>query len=317
MRGKLIGKLSACVMVIVGVGIGVGSVDAGHPMPQGTSTTTISYDTTGPVSVSGDRDFSGVGPTDASVLVGADNVKIFNSVNGFGRRMIVGGVVGAHESLITHAFFKSDIDTDYFPGLVSGGALNLEFSTIQFDRPVTVDRSTAMLHVLWNADQVDVLDNFYIHLSNHHTLTDPFRDFGDFFGLLFFELPSPNFAIEQSDIVWTISGEGTDVLDVSVTFPYARLQSLEEQGQPVPVGLPAPHGFLEPFHFHVEYIVVDAMGDADADGDVDLGDVAGLQNCMGTAAPGGSPCRRLDTDPDDFVDALDITGVLDRMTGPK
>jgi hypothetical protein len=40
-----------------------------------------------------------------------------------------------------------------------------------------------------------------------------------------------------------------------LSVPYERLRHFEDVGQEVPEDLPAPFGFLEPFHFHVEFVV--------------------------------------------------------------
>ena len=241
----------ACALTFVPSGV----LLASGPMPMGPGTTTISYQTdAGPVSVSGSRDFNGAGPTDATTLIGSDNIRIFNSFNSFGRRMIVPGAVGPDESVISHAFYKTNNDGVYFPGLVAGGEIRLDFENLQFDRPTTIEESTIMLHALWSAEQVDLIDDYYIHLHNHHTARGAFREVDDFNGLIFFDLPQPNYVLGDADLQWEIVGNGTDTLSMSVTFPYTMLANMEEDGQVFSPGLPAPQGFLEPFHFHIEYV---------------------------------------------------------------
>lgn len=227
----------------------------GRPQPLGTSTTTISYQTTaGPVSFSGNRDYSGVGPTDATVLGAAPNIKTFNSVNSFGRRPLVTGGLGADESVLAHAFFKIDVGGDYFPDLVEDGHLTITVTGIQFDQPVVVDESTFLFHVLWNGDQVDQLEHIYHHLHNQHTASDPFRDYEAFLNQgVFSTFPHPDHVLADVTPVFDCSAGTT--LQFTLTVPYHLLQNLEEEGHHPPPGLPAPHGFLEPFHFHCEYVV--------------------------------------------------------------
>ncbi|MGD2111675.1 MAG: hypothetical protein PVI86_20050 [Phycisphaerae bacterium] len=260
--------------------VSAGAAHAG-PLPMGTSTTTISYETdSDPFSASGDRDYNGAFPSDATVLVGADNIKIFNSVNQFGRRPLVPGALGPNESVIAHAFFKSDVDAEYFPGLADGGNITLRFENVHFDQPVTVVEDTMMLHALFRAEQVDELDNFYLNLDNHYTATPTFRDEADFYAADMFRVfPVPSVMLDAIDPV--VSGNGTDTIDIELTFPYALLEHLEEQGQVVPAGLPAPQGFLEPFHFHLEYVVAPEPGTAAL---VVLGVVATLRRRGGCRA---------------------------------
>ncbi len=240
---------------------------AQRPTPIGTSRVTVSYETTsGPVSFSGDRDYLGnaMGPGNATILDAASNVKAFNSVNSFGRRTFLANsnpmfadVLAGDESLIAHAFFKIDNIDDFFPGIVQDGVVTITIDQVSFDQPVTVDRNTVMLHSLWNA-QADQLDPPYISLHNHNTQTTQFRDFSDFIaGGVFGDFPSPNYALGVLSPV--VSGQGSDTLRITARIPYALLKHLEDQGQSVPAGLPAPQGFLEPFHFHVEYAVAPAQ----------------------------------------------------------
>lgn len=258
-------KRTTVMMIAVAMVWATASAWAG-PAPIGMSTTTFSYMTdSGPVSFMGDRDYSGVGPVDASQLGGAPNIRTFNSANAFGRRTFVanqgGGfesVLGANETLIAHAFFKvpTTLGGDYFPGITSDSMINIQIDGITFDQPVMVADNTVMLHSLWSGDQVDQLGEPYFALHNHAIAEDSFRDFDDFVSAgVFSSFPVNNYVLGSSDLQIDITGEGTNELSLSVSFPYALLQNAEETGQATPGGLPAPHGFLEPFHFHVEYAV--------------------------------------------------------------
>ncbi len=238
-----------------------------QPIPVGTSTITMTYETTaGEVSFSGDRDYlpGAGGPSDATALGDAPNIRAFNSVNSFGRRAflansnpVFAGVLRDDESLIAHAFFKNvptDIGEDFFPDLVTGGSLTVTVGPINFAEPVRIDPTTVMLHALWSANQADQLPLLYINLHNHHTESTAFREFDDFInGGVFSNFPVANYVL--GDLAVTVGGNGTTSLNLSITIPYTMLENLEETGQVVPPGLPAPQGFLEPFHFHIEYTV--------------------------------------------------------------
>ena len=235
------------------------------PMPTGTSNVSVSYVTnTGTATFNGPRDFGGSGPGDATDLGAAPNVRAFNSVNTFGRRMelqtnplLPASLDSANESLITHSFFKIDNGGNFFPDLAPNGQVTIEIDAIHFDQVVSVDLDTLMLHAKWNDQRFD-LDEPYIWTDNHHTATASFRNIDAFLqGGSFSDLPSPNYVLDDAALTVAISGNGTDTLGLSVSFPYEMLMNLEEAGQntPVPAGLPAPQGFLEPFHFHIEYVV--------------------------------------------------------------
>ncbi|MEK6677329.1 MAG: PEP-CTERM sorting domain-containing protein [Planctomycetota bacterium] len=233
------------------------------PIPIGTSMTTVTYTTDQEVvSFTGSRDFNGQVPTNATVLGAAPNIKTFNSANGFGRRTALANnvnfahVIGPNETLIAHPFFKSDNGADYFPGIREDSDITVNVGPIRFSEPVSVVSSTFLMHTLWVDDQADMLPHRYHHLHNQHTQTNPFRDLSDFVhGDVFADFPKPDFVL--GDITPTFNGNGTDLLTMSVTFPYDMLRSIEETGHIAPPpGLPAPHGFLEPFHFHFEYVVV-------------------------------------------------------------
>jgi len=235
-----------------------------NPVPTGMSTTTLSYTTgDGSPSYGGMRDFSGVGPGDATVLDGAPNIRTFNSVNTFGRRTFVANTgpqfadaLGPNESLIAHAFFKLENDNPFFPDIVDNGTVMVDFADIQFDQPVNIDPSTIMMHTLWADPQVSQLSNPYFQVHDHFTQEPSFRNFDDFSDAnVFVDFPVANFVLDSDQFDVAINGNGTDTLDLTLTFEYDILRNLEETGQTVPVNLPAPQGFLEPFHFHLEYVV--------------------------------------------------------------
>ena len=57
------------------------------------------------------------------------------------------------------------------------------------------------------------------------------------------------------------------------------------------------------------------QGDGDADGDLDLGDFAGLQACL-PGADAGVGCCFFDFDTDDDVDLADLADFAGGITGP-
>lgn len=243
-----------------------------RPVPVGTNSISVRYNTeAGLQSYSGLRDYSGVGPVSATNLGAAPNLTAFNSANEFGRRLTIShnpqfaNVVHPDETIITNAFFKKlgNEDQDFFPGIMEDSNITVNIIGEQFDRPVTIDTSTLLLHVLWN-DQADQLDPPYHHLHNVHTYAANFRELDEFMQAgEFADHPVHNFALADEHIQWVLGGNGTDTLSVSATFPYHLLKSLEEGehgSHMVPEGLPAPHGFLEPFHFHIEYAVTPEPG---------------------------------------------------------
>lgn len=183
-----------------------------------------------------------------------------------------------------------------------------------------------MVHKMWDADQVDWLYYFYINVHNHDTGTDPFRDFDDFFPLVFMNLPSSNYdlGVLTGPRGIEVFGDGTDTLGFRITIPYQNLRHFEDVDQQVPVGLPAPFGFLEPFHFHVEFVVAAVRADSDQDGDVDLDDFAAFLDCLavssGSQEPdlrgGATQCMFADTDGNGELDLCDFAGFQRAFTGP-
>lgn len=100
------------------------------------------------------------------------------------------------------------------------------------------------------------LQNRYCNLHSHYTLTEPFRGFSLLSAsAVFNSIPVPNHVLGASGLNVVVKGNGTNQLDLAASFPYEILRNLEEMGQDVPNGVPAPQGFLEPFHFHLEYVV--------------------------------------------------------------
>jgi hypothetical protein len=258
----------------VGVGVLLFAVHAAvaeRPMPVGESTVTVEYETAaGPVSFQGDRNYLGdaVGPGDATVLGAAPNITAFNSVNSFGRRTalantnpVFADVLGPDESLVTHAFFKNvpgQMNDAFFSDIVEDGDVTFTVEGIEFNRPVSVVEDTFLMHLLWNGDQADRLNPPYINVHNHHTGSASFRDEADFLaGGIFSEFPSNTTFGTVSPVFEQID---PNTLGFSITIPYSMLRHLEDQGQSVPDGLPAPQGFLEPFHLHFEYVVTPEPG---------------------------------------------------------
>lgn len=230
---------------------------AAGPIPLGEADVTFSYmSDTGMRVLNSSVDYSGVDSGDVIPLGGSSEIGYFNSLNLFGRRPLIDGAIRDNESLLTHAFFKPNTDhsVDFFDGIVADTSVTLEVRNIQFAEPVWIQHDTVMMHKLWDVDQVDLLPNFYINVHNQDTETDPFRDSDDFFPLVFNNFPRPNYDLAAlSD--FEVFDDGTHTIGFRITVPYSRLRNFEDVGQSVPPGLPAPHGFLEPFHFHVEFAV--------------------------------------------------------------
>lgn len=232
------------------------------PEPIGTANITLRYlMADGEERVLTDvRDFSGRDHEDASPLDGDHHINCFFSVNAFGIRPDVRGAIDHHEALLAFAFFKDHMDHshDYFHDIASEDTIiTVEISDIHFAEPVTVVGSTGLMHRFWDADQVDQLDDFYINLHGHGLSTDIWRDFNLFFPNPFTNFPVPNYALGEMTTAMSVEveGSGTEVVTLRFAFPYRLFKHYEEQGQMVPPGLPAPFGYLEPFHFHFEIAV--------------------------------------------------------------
>jgi len=109
------------------------------------------------------------------------------------------------------------------------------------------------MHKMWPADQVDMLESPYVNVQNHETDVVAFRDYEAFFPRLFTDEPIPNYRLDTLDVSYF--GDGTDTIGFEVTIPYHYLENFENVDQEVPEGLAAPFGFLEPVHFHYEFVV--------------------------------------------------------------
>ncbi len=70
--------------------------------------------------------------------------------------------------------------------------------------------------------------------------------------------------------------------------------------------------------FIVKLICPELSSDFDGDGDTDLYDFAAFQTCFTDEAPTtcNPGCSRLDLDPDDDIDLLDLSFFTDTLTGP-
>jgi len=247
-------------MVAVGVG---GSAYAQKPKAVGTATVRVNYATADGVRQwSGNYNFAGRGPMDALPLNGAGGkMGYMNSINLFGRRPLVPKGLRDDESVITNAFFKETANNrrlqPLFADIASRDTLiTVELLNMKFDRRVELQADTLMLHVLWDIDQMDQLPRPYQQAHNHHTAEKSFRDFDHFFPNIFSDHPR-NYTLGDLSSTGSVKveGNGTHTLTLRVSFPYQIIRSLEEQGQQVPPHLPAPFGFLEPWHFHLEYAV--------------------------------------------------------------
>jgi hypothetical protein len=231
------------------------------PLPTGSSTVSVSYDSGGnPVLLTGVRNYNGTSPSDATSLNPAYNVKEFNSANGFGRRIAVAisypEVIRPEETVIAHNFFKSDISQPFFPGIAADGMITFEVDAIQFNEPVYVEEDTVIFHTLWDLNQIreGLHHHPYTHAHNIHTLTSELRDMDKFEATNEINDHHDHMLGDMAGHI-IITGEGTDTLHFMAEVPYEMFKHLAEEGQEVMEGFPAPHGFLEPFHFHFEYVV--------------------------------------------------------------
>ena len=61
----------------------------------------------------------------------------------------------------------------------------------------------------------------------------------------------------------------------------------------------------------------DPFGDTDEDGDIDLVDVSAFQVCFGVTDTLTVECDHGDRQPDEIIDLLDWSAMIDRITGPR
>jgi len=115
-------------------------------------------------------------------------------------------------------------------------------------------------------------------------------------------------------------------------FSVAAARTLDTGGDAVPDGTPTVAGIdgdrpipVPPAGYEVDYvdgrggavILVVHFGDGDADGDVDLADVARFSLCFTGDEPGvGRACAAYDFDRDGRIDLADYRSMHDRITGP-
>lgn len=244
------------------------------PMPIGEATVTVSYQTMsgGTYTAIESRNFNGTNPSDATAFGDASNMSMFSSVNVFGRRahvaQIFPEVIAPSESLLTFSWYKLNTGADYFPDIAHDATVTVKVEGIKFSEPVTFHRDTYLFHNLWDSQQFEtaILRGLFetdMHGHYFHTLTDPFRD-TDKFQQVPGEFSPPGEMEHQSfgDLAPYISlqGDGTDTISFVAEIPYMMFAHPHEGhgdhmgGDPYE-GLPAPHGFLEPYHFHFETLV--------------------------------------------------------------
>ncbi len=245
------------------------------PQPIGDATITVSYPTMsgGTYTAVESRDFNGTNPSHATTFGDAPtNMSMFSSVDVFGRRAHVAqffpDVIAPTESLLTFSWYKLDTDGDFFPDIAHNATVTVKVEGIQFAEPVRFEEDTFLFHNLWDPQQFEtaILRGLFatnMHGHYFHTLTDPFRDTDKFQ-----QVPgefSPDGQMEHQtfgDIgpMITLLGEGTDTIGFIAEIPYMMFAHPHEghhdghHGDPYE-GLPAPHGFLEPYHFHFETLV--------------------------------------------------------------
>lgn len=246
------------------------------PQPIGNATITVSYPTTGggTYTASEPRNFNGTNPSDATTFGEAPtNTSMFSSVDVFGRRahvaQIFPEVIAPAESLLTFSWYKINTGEDLFPGIAENATVTVKVEGIQFAEPVRFLEDTYLFHNLWDPDQFEtaiVRGLFETNMHGHyfHTLTDPFRDtekFQQVPGEFSPDGQMPHQTFGNLAPYITLLGDGTDTLSFIAEIPYAMFAHPHEghhgghqHGDPYE-GLPAPHGFLEPYHFHFETLV--------------------------------------------------------------
>jgi hypothetical protein len=277
-----------CTCALTFCAVFVSSAAAGptlNPQPTGTAMTTVSYlnEVGGQSSYSEALNFHGPGASVADVnnIGNSPNIGGFIAYNTLGRRTDAiaadPSVQHANETLMRHGFYKAGADdsvnptskaNDFFSGIDADGNITITIENITFDRPVTVREDTFLLHALWDLDQVDLLDfgnvgapRAYNTPHNQHLVSN-FRDFDSFFlgGNAPFDDNPANYV--ENAITPVVSYDAPNIIDISLTVPYRIFTHLEDDGLGIPngVSLPAPGGFLEPFHLHLEYLVAPEPG---------------------------------------------------------
>ena len=245
------------------------------PQPIGNATITVSYQTMsgGTYTASESRNFAGTNPSHATVFGDNSNMSMFSSVDVFGRRahvaQIVPEVIAPSESLLTFSWYKIDNAADYFPDIAHDATVTVKVEGIQFPEPVQFHEDTYLFHNLWDPDQFEtaILRGLFetdMHGHYFHTLTDPFRDTDKFQqvpGEFSPEGEMPHQTFGDLAPMITLLGDGTDTIGFIAEIPYMMFAHPHEghgdghvHGDPYE-GLPAPHGFLEPYHFHFETLV--------------------------------------------------------------
>lgn len=245
------------------------------PQPIGNATITVSYPTmSGGTYVASElRNFNGTNPSDATIFGTASNMSMFSSVDVFGRRahvaQIFPEVIAPSESLLTFSWYKINKGSDYFPDIAHDATVTIKVEGMQFSEPVRFHEDTFLFHKLWDTNQFETAimrGLFAVDMHGHyfHTLTDPFRDTNKFQQVPGEfspdgQMPHQNFGDIAPMI--TLLGDGTDTLSFIAEIPYLFFAhpheghgSGHQHGDPYE-GLPAPHGFLEPYHFHFETLV--------------------------------------------------------------
>jgi hypothetical protein len=254
--------------------VSLGSTLAG-PQPIGEATVTVSYPTMngGTYTASEQRNFNGTNPSDATHFGAGSNMSMFNSVDVFGRRAHVfqrfPEVIAPTESLLTFSWYKINNNGHYFPDIAHDATVTIKVENVQFSEPVRFHEDTFLFHNLWDNDQFEtaILRGLYdVNMHGHyfHTLTDPFRDTAEFQqvpGEFSPDGQMPHQTLGNLPPFITLLGDGTDTLGFIAEIPYSLFAHPHEghhgghqHGDPY-VGLPAPHGFLEPYHFHFETLV--------------------------------------------------------------
>ena len=265
-------KIVACSMLAASM---LTSLAQAGPAPQTDGTITVSYPLMGggTFSATETRDFNGTNPSHATEFGTGTNMTMFSSLDVFGRRAHVAQlfpeVIAPAESLLTFSWYKINTAGEFFPGITEDGVVTVRVEGIQFDTPVKFHEDTYLFHNLWDGQQFDtaILRGLFetnMHGHYFHTLTNPFRD-TDKFQQVPGEFSPPGEMSHQNlgNIApyITLLGDGTDTIGFVAEIPYMMFAHPHEghggghqHGDPYE-GLPAPHGFLEPYHFHFETLV--------------------------------------------------------------